>query len=70
MFLGQSSNSVWGISTTISPLSSPLVWLFKTKFLPRFLEVEEEEDADSESDVDKKKKETVKKTDDVEMVSL
>ena len=65
---------LFGVSVLPSLLlSSPLVWLFKTKFLPRFLEVEEEEDDDSEnSDVDKKKKkkETVKKTDDDEMVSL
>ena len=37
-------------------LSSPLVWLFKSKLLPRFLEVEEEDESDDESDEEEKKK--------------
>ena len=50
---------LFGVSVLPSLLlSSPLVWLFKTKFLPRFLEVdeEEEEEDNNDSDVDKKKK--------------
>ena len=34
-------------------LSSPLVWLFRSKLLPRFLEVEEEDEDGSESDLRK-----------------
>ena len=41
-------------------LSSPLVWLFKSKLLPRFLEVEEEDISDDESDEEEKKKKTKK----------
>ena len=37
-------------------LSSPFVWLFKSKLLPRFLEVDEEDEQDSDSDDDEKKK--------------
>ena len=32
-------------------LSSPLVWLFRSKLLPRFLEVDEEEEEEGKSDV-------------------
>ena len=44
-------------------LSSPLVWLFKAKLLPRFLEVDEEDDNDdSDEEKEKKKKEKEKET--------
>ena len=36
-------------------LSSPLVWLFCSKLLPRFLQVDEEEEKDDESDSDEEK---------------
>ena len=40
---------LFGVSVLPSLLlSSPLVWLFKSKLLPRFLEVDEDEDEDEE----------------------
>ena len=43
-------------------LSSPLVWLFKSKLLPRFLEVEEDEDEDEDEEESKEKKKKGKKS--------
>ena len=46
-------------------LSSPLVWLFRNKLLPRFLEVDDdEEEEEDEEDEDKKKKKRRNKKDD------
>ena len=42
-------------------LSSPLVWLFRSKLLPRFLEIEEEEDEEEENDSDEEKKKKKRK---------
>ena len=66
---------LFGVSVLPSLLlSSPLVWLFKTKFLPRFLEIDEEEEEDgNDSDVGKKKKKEKAeetKLDDVEINRL
>ena len=42
-------------------LSSPLVWLFRSKLLPRFLEIEEEEEEEEENDSDEEKKKKKRK---------
>ena len=48
---------LFGVSVLPSLLlSSPLVWLFKSKLLPRFLEVDEEDESDDESDEEERKK--------------
>ena len=54
---------LFGVSVLPSLLlSSPLVWLFKSKLLPRFLEVDEDEDEDGDSDEEEKKKTKKNKT--------
>ena len=56
---------LFGVSLLL--LSSPLVWLFRLKLLPRFLEIEEEEeeeeeeDSDSDEEKEKRKKKMEKK---------
>ena len=48
---------LFGVSVLPSLLlSSPLVWLFKSKLLPRFLEVDEDEDEEDEDDEEKNTK--------------
>ena len=48
---------LFGVSVLPSLLlTSPLVWLFKSKLLPRFLEVEEDEESDDDDEKDKKRK--------------
>ena len=48
---------LFGVSVLPSLLlSSPLVWLFKSKLLPRFLEVDDDEDEEDEDDEEKKVK--------------